>query len=46
MRYLQVSNTEKGRCLSFRLQRELIDSEGVKLFNKKEEIIPSPPSIV
>jgi hypothetical protein len=46
MRCLQVSNTEKGRCLSFRLQRESLDSEGVKLFEKKEETIPSPPSAV
>jgi hypothetical protein len=46
MRCLQVSNTEKGRCLSFRLQRESLDSEGVKLFEKKEETVPSPPSIV
>jgi hypothetical protein len=43
---LQVSNTGKGRCLSFRLQRESLDSEGVKLFEKKEETIPSPPSAV
>jgi hypothetical protein len=41
---LQVSNTGKGRCLSFRLQT--LDSEGVKLFEKKEETIPSPPSVV
>jgi hypothetical protein len=33
-------------CLSFRLQRESLDSEGVKLFEKKEETIPSPPSTV
>jgi hypothetical protein len=46
MRCLQVRNTEKGRCLSFRLQRESLDSEGVKLFEKKEETIPSPPSAV
>jgi hypothetical protein len=46
MRCLQVSNTGKGRCLSFRLQRESLDSEGVKLFEKKEETIPSPPSTV
>ena len=46
MIYLQVSNTEKGRCLFFRLQRESIDLEGVKLFNKKEEIVPSSPSTV
>jgi hypothetical protein len=30
------------RYLSFRLQRELLDSEGVKLFEKKEETLPSP----
>jgi hypothetical protein len=42
---LQVSNTGK-RCLSFRLQRASLDSEGVKLFEKKEETIPSPPSAV
>jgi hypothetical protein len=36
----------KGRCLSFRLLRESLDSEGVKLFEKKEETIPSPPSTV
>jgi hypothetical protein len=29
-----------------RLQRESLDSEGVKLFEKKEETIPSPPSTV
>jgi hypothetical protein len=29
-----------------RLQRESLDSEGVKLFEKKEETIPSPPSVV
>jgi hypothetical protein len=27
-------------------QRESLDSEGVKLFEKKEETIPSPPSLV
>jgi hypothetical protein len=43
---LQVSNTGKGRCLSFRLQRESLDLEGVKLFEKKEETIPSFPSAV
>jgi hypothetical protein len=43
---LQVSNTGKGRCLSFKLQRESLDSEGVKLFEKKEETVPSPPSTV
>jgi hypothetical protein len=43
---LQVNNTKKGRCLFFRLQRESLDSEGVKLFEKKEETIPSPPSVV
>jgi hypothetical protein len=32
--------------LSFKLQRESLDSEGVKLFEKKEETIPSPPSTV
>jgi hypothetical protein len=46
MECLQVSNTGKGRCLSFRLQRESLDSERVKLFEKKEETIPSPPSTV
>jgi hypothetical protein len=46
MRCLQVSNIGKGRCLSFRLQRESLDSEGVQLFEKKEETIPSPPSAV
>jgi hypothetical protein len=46
MRCLQVSNIEKGRCLSFRVQRESLDSEKVKLFEKKEETIPSPPSVV
>jgi hypothetical protein len=43
---LQVSNTGKGRCLSFRLRRESLDSKEVKLFEKKEEIVPSPPSAV
>ena len=43
---LQVNNTRKGRCLSFRLQRESLDSEGVKLFEKKEETVPSPPSTI
>jgi hypothetical protein len=46
MRCLQFSNIGKGRCLFFRLQRESIDLEGVKLFNKKEEIVPSSPSTV
>jgi hypothetical protein len=46
MRCLQVSNIGKGRCVSFKLQRESLDSEGVKLFEKKEETIPSPPSTV
>jgi hypothetical protein len=41
---LQVSNTRKGRCSSFRLQRESLDSKGVKLFEKKEETIPFPTS--
>jgi hypothetical protein len=43
---LQVSNTRKGRCLSFRIERESLDLEGVKLFDKKEETIPSPPSTI
>jgi hypothetical protein len=43
---LQVNNKGKGRCLSFRLQRETLDSERVKLFEKKEETIPSLPSAV
>jgi hypothetical protein len=46
MECLQVSNTEKGRCLSFRLQRESLDLEEVKLFEKKEETVPSPPSTI
>jgi hypothetical protein len=43
---LQFSNTGKGICSSFQLQRESLDSERVKLFEEKEETIPSPPSIV
>jgi hypothetical protein len=38
MRYLKVSNTGKGRFLQ--------SSEGVKLFEKKEEAVPSPTSAV
>jgi hypothetical protein len=44
MRYIHVSNKQKIRCLSFRIERESLESEGVKLFEKKEETIPSPPS--
>jgi hypothetical protein len=36
----QVNNN--GRCLSFRLQRDLIDSKGFKLIEKKEETLSSP----
>jgi hypothetical protein len=43
---LQGSNTRKGRCLSFQLQRESLDSEEVKLFEKKEDKKPSSPSTV
>jgi hypothetical protein len=38
----QVNN--KGRCLSFRLQRESLDSEGVKLIERKR--VPSSSSTV
>jgi hypothetical protein len=31
---------------AFRLQRESLDSKGVKLFVKKEETVPSPPSTI
>jgi hypothetical protein len=41
---LEVNKTGKRRCLSFKIQRESLDSEGVKLFKKKEETLPSPPS--
>jgi hypothetical protein len=46
MECLQVRNTRKGRCLSFKLERESLESERVKLFKKKEETIPYPPSII
>jgi hypothetical protein len=46
MECLQVRKTEKGICLSFILQRESLESERVKLFEKKEETVPSPPSAV
>jgi hypothetical protein len=35
--------SNKRRLPSFRLQRELLDSEGVKTNEMKEETIPSPP---
>jgi hypothetical protein len=39
MECLEVSNIGKGRCLSFRLQRESLDSERVKLFEKEEIVV-------
>jgi hypothetical protein len=42
MRCLQVSKQEKEDVYPSRLQRESLDSEGVKLFEKNEETIPSP----
>jgi hypothetical protein len=39
---LQVRKIGKGRCSSFRIQRESLESEGFKLIEKKEETIPSP----
>jgi hypothetical protein len=42
MRCLRVRKQEKEDVYPSRLQRDSLDSEGVKLFEKKEDIIQSP----